>query len=641
MKRLFLILFFVVPVLSWGQNYSVSNGKAIKLFEKGQTALYQGNGSSAIHYLEQALEVEPDFIEAKIMLAEWYLDTKNDDMARQYYYSAVNTNPTFFTLAWLQLGELELKDSNFDKAKSCYETFLKIDRKNTDRHARAKYGISCIEFRKYALSHPVDFKPENLGSNINSPDDEYLPTLTVDGETLIFTRRFPRKPTTSALGDEEEDFYISHLVEGSWAKAVRMEEPVNSNDNEGAQCISQDGRIMFFTACGRQDGVGRCDLYMCTRKGDKWSKPRNMGTPVNSGSWESQPTFSIDGRTLYFVSDRKGGYGGMDIWKTTFGKEGWSAPVNMGPSINTAGDEMSPFIHFDDNTLYFASNGHVGMGGMDLFCSRRQDDGTWGQPQNLGYPINTSGDETNLIVSADGHTAFYSSNREGGYGKQDLYRFSLPEQFRPVITLCLRGVVTDAKTGARVSAQIQVIDVATSEVIATTNSDPLSGDFQISLPALHDYAIHATAKNYFFFSEHYELEKGMDDHYQWAPVETNISMQRIESGECIALRNVFFDFGTSTLHEHSQLELNKLIDVLNNNPSLRIELGGHTDNIGRPEDNLKLSEARAKAVLDYLVSKGISASRLTSKGYGETVPIADNSTPEGREQNRRTEIKIL
>lgn len=640
MKRLFLLL-VLLPIVSLGQNYSTSNSKAIKLFEKGQSAFYKGNVQEALRSFEQSLEIEPSFMEANIMLAEWYLDAKEPAKAKQHYYAVVNADPSFFTQAWLQIGNLELNDGNNVEAKLAYKQFLALDKKAKDRHAAAQKGIATADFRMEALAHPVAFSPVNLGGAVNSSNDEYLPAITVDGKTLIFTRRFPRNSSTVPGINEEEDFYVSTLQSNGWGQATRMAEPVNSHDNEGAQCISQDGRIMFFTACGRQDGAGRCDLYMCTRKGDKWSKPRNVGSPINTGAWESQPSFSIDGRTLYFVSDRKGGYGGLDIWKTVYGDRGWSEPENLGPSINTAGDEMSPFIHYDDRTLYFSSNGHVGMGGMDLFVSRRQEDGSWSKPENLGYPINTHDDETNLIVTADGRTAMYSSNREGGYGKQDLYSFILPEVARPTITVCMTGMVTDIQSGAKLSAQIQVIDLATGAVVATTSSDSQTGRYQISLPAGKDYAIHASAKGYLFYSQNYELDHGVEEDWKWQPDEVNIAMSRIEAGRRIALRNVFFATNKSEVLEESRVELDKLVEILKNNPTMRIELGGHTDNVGRPEDNQRLSESRAKAVYDYLVGHGIESSRMTYKGYGESQPVASNDTDEGRQKNRRTELKIL
>ncbi len=556
---LVVVLLAMVPLSALCQDYTSSNKKAIKEFEKGQTALYQGKTSAAVKCFEEAVKLDPSFCEANIILAEWYMDAGNKPLAKQYYYAAVNGNADFFTPVWLQLGDIELAEGNNEKAHSHYQTFLRLDKEHQDRHAAAQHGLQCAEFRLQALAHPVPFNPQNLGAAVNTPNDEYLPALTADGETLIFTRRFPRKATTTANTKEEEDFYQSRHGDQGWQRATRMSEPVNSNDNEGAQCISRDGRIMIFTACGRNDGLGRCDLYICQRHGDRWTKPRNMGPAINSGAWESQPSLSMDGKTLYFVSDRKGGYGGTDIWMSTLKEGVWSNPKNLGPAINTAGNESSPFIHYDNQTLYFASTGHVGMGGSDLFLARKQADGAWGAPENLGYPINTFGDESSLIVNAEGNMAYFSSDQYGGMGKQDLYCFELPQAARP------------------------------QEVVYKETSDTLT---------------------------------------------------TLAVGESITLDNIFFETGKWVLIESSKVELDRVAELLQQHGNLHIEVGGHTDNVGNDADNQRLSQQRAKTVYDYLVQRGVAAARLSYKGYGESRPVADNGTEEGRAANRRTTFTI-
>lgn len=614
------------------------------MFEKGQSALYQSNSSEAIHCFEKAIDLDSTFIEPNIMLAEWYLDTRKPMQAKKYYYAAVAINPAFFPQAWMELGKLELDEGNFEQAKANYQRFLQYDKRG-DHRTDALLGVKTADFRKYALAHPVPFNPENLGPNVNSVDDEYLPALTVDGGTLVFTRRFPRKPTTTATTAEEEDFYISQRTASGWSKAIRMAEPVNSNDNEGAQCVSQDGRVMFFTACGRRDGGGRCDIYMCTNKGDKWSRPRNLGPDVNSAAWESQPSFSIDGKTLYFSSDRKGGYGGKDIWKTVFMNGHWTAPENLGPTINTPGDESSPYIHYDDKTLYFSSNGHVGMGGLDLFLSHCTDTG-WETPTNLGYPINSAGDESGLIVAANGSTAIYASEREGGFGGQDLYAFELPVEVRAAVTFNVKGCVYDKKSQQKLKCFIQVFDVTREDrvkEVAEVSSDAEDGSYMVSLPNSGSYAFQISADGYLFYSENFDFEVGNAN----APdgkaysFSRDIALTPIEVGESIVLSNVFFAFGTSTLLEESRVDLDKVLDIMQKNPSLKVELAGHTDNIGKPADNQRLSEQRAKAVFDFLVGKGVASERLSYKGYGDTRPVADNNTEEGRAQNRRTTFTVV
>lgn len=653
LKIYIMLLFLALLTVVQGQEYSTQNKKAIKLYERAMETLYQGKNDAAMNGLEQALQEDNGFLEAHLVLADLMSNIdlasmeKNGEPSRHYrdeakrhYRAVVESKRDFFAPAWVNLGKLELYDRNYDEAIKCFETYLELDKRENETELDAKRGLKIARFRKEALAHPVPFNPQNLGATVNSRDDEYLPSLTADGQTLVFTRRFPRKATTTANTKEEEDLYVSTLNNGQWSRAERMPEPVNSTDNEGAQCISQDGRIMFYTACNRNDGGGRCDLYMCVNKSGRWSKPRNLGSAVNSGAWEGQPTFSIDGRTLYFVSNRKGGHGGMDIWKTTFDGGQWTAPENLGPEINTEFDEMSPFIHFDDHTLYFSSNRPEGMGGMDLFVAKRDDNGRWTQPTNLGYPINTEGDDNNLIVSADGRTAIFASQRDGGQGKMDLYSFELPVESRPTVAICFKGRVSNAKDGQPVASDIRIIDLANGTTVANTSSDGKNGLYIVSLPAGKDYAFHVTANGFLFHSQNVE-KNNENGNEQWQPVTVDIALHPIESGERIALRNVFFETGRWEILPESEYELAKVVDLLTKNPTLKIELGGHTDNVGRPEANQRLSEQRAKAVYDYLINKGILSNRLSYKGYGETQPVATNDTDEGRRENRRTEIKVL
>ncbi len=653
LKIYIMLLFLALLTVVQGQEYSTQNKKAIKLYERAMETLYQGKNDAAMNGLEQVLQEDDGFLEAHLVLADLMsnidlasMEENGEpsrhyrDEAKRHYRAVVESKSDFFAPAWVNLGKLELYDRNYDEAIKCFETYLELDKRESETELDAKRGLKIARFRKEALAHPVPFNPQNLGAAVNSRDDEYLPSLTADGQTLVFTRRFPRKATTTANTKEEEDLYVSTLNNGQWSRAERMPEPVNSTDNEGAQCISQDGRIMFYTACNRNDGGGRCDLYMCVNKSGRWSKPRNLGSAVNSGTWEGQPTFSIDGRTLYFVSNRKGGHGGMDIWKTTFDGGQWTAPENLGPEINTEFDEMSPFIHFDDHTLYFSSNRPEGMGGMDLFVAKRDDNGRWTQPTNLGYPINTEGDDNNLIVSADGRTAIFASQRDGGQGKMDLYSFELPVESRPTVAICFKGRVSNAKDGQPVASDIRIIDLANGTTVANTSSDGKNGLYIVSLPAGKDYAFHVTANGFLFHSQNVE-KNNENGNEQWQPVTVDIALHPIESGERIALRNVFFETGRWEILPESEYELAKVVDLLTKNPTLKIELGGHTDNVGRPEANQRLSEQRAKAVYDYLINKGIPSNRLSYKGYGETQPVATNDTDEGRRENRRTEIKVL
>ncbi len=638
MKKIAVILLIILGAGNANaQRYYSANKKAIAQYEKTIKYWLQGKTVQAIKGFEKTLEIAPDFIEANFMLGDIYIDTKDMEKAKKYYLNGVLTDSSYYTKGWYWLANIEMNDGNYDMAKQYFSIFLTLDKDNKDLQPLANKGIKEAEFREYSIANPIPFTPQNMGKMINTPYDEYLPALTADEQTLVITRKEPRKSTTTAMTPEEEDFYISTLdTNGNWTMAERVSEPLNSNDNEGAQCISQDGRFIVFTICG-EGGLGSCDLYWSKKIGDRWSKPRNLGAAVNSRYWDSQPSFSIDGKTLYFTSNRPGGKGGKDIWKTTLNENGrWNKAVNLGNSINTTQDETCPFIHYDDQTLYFASNGHIGMGGFDIFYSRKLNDTTWSMPTNIGYPINTSGEEMNLIVGASGNTAIFSSDKLDGYGGQDLYSFELYEDARPVPTTYMKGIVFDEKTNQRLAADFKIIDLENENEVVSATADPVTGSFLISLPVNKNYALNVSMDGYLFHSENIELLSGTPDE----PFLKNVGMKQLSVGESVVLKNVFFETNKYDLKDESRVELMKLHSFMQNNPTVSIEISGHTDNVGNDNDNQTLSENRAQAIYNFLIENGIEADRLSYKGYGETQPIDTNDTEEGRANNRRSEFKI-
>ena len=479
-----------------------------------------------------------------------------------------------------------------------------------------------------AMAHPVAFKPVNLGPEINTADDEYLPTATADESTLIFTRKI----------NNNEDFYKSVNRDGKWQTATYLSDQINTPQyNEGAQSISQDGKYLFFTGCNRPDGLGRCDIYVSQKKGNDWSKPFDLSPPVNSPAWESQPSISADGRTLYFASNRKGGYGGYDLWKSTLTSKGWGEPENLGPNINTAYDEQSPFIHADDSTLYFSSNGWPGLGGKDLFVSRLSKDGVWQKPENMGYPINSSGDENGLSVTANGTYAFFSSDNLNGFGGFDIYSFELPKSLRPLMVTYVKGTVVDSKSKQPLEVSVEITDLEKNKMVYEGYSDPSQGDFLATLTPGKNYGLNISRSGYLFYSQNFSLT----GHEVKTPFDITVLLQQIELGSKAVLNNIFFDTNKFNLKPESVSELQKLVEFLNLNPAVHIEISGHTDNVGNDQINQKLSEDRAKAVYIYLISNKINPARLVYKGYGKTQPIAPNTTEDGRKKNRRTEFKII
>ncbi len=478
-----------------------------------------------------------------------------------------------------------------------------------------------------------------MGENINSAYSEYLPSLTLDELRIVFTVLRPRdKKTVCDNCIEEEDIYYSEYENGEWLLRTPFD-LINTHFNEGGQSISPDGKYLIFTACERDGGYGSCDLYWSKRIGDTWTKPKNFGPPVNTEYWESQPSFSADGKTIIFTSARPGGIGGYDLWYTTMLGEGiFTNPINMGRPINTEADEDYPFFHPNGITLYFSSTGHRGMGGRDIFYSNKNlADETWSEPVNIGYPINTIDDEISLFVNATGNKAFFASNRPGGYGGEDLYWFELPEKIRPRAVTYMKGRIFDVADKFPLEALFKVIDLKTGKMVVSSTSDPKTGEFLICIPTNSMYALHVERSNYLFYSETFELE---GEHSDLDPFIKDIYLKRIELGENVVLNNIFFDTDKWELKPESEVELKKLVVLLKDNPNMKIEIAGHTDNIGSREHNLTLSENRAKAVCDYLVSKGISRGRLTYKGYGFDKPIGTNDTEEGRALNRRTEFTI-
>ncbi len=646
MKKLIWILLFILSISTiqtlnaQKQPRKGSNSsKAIAYFDKGTHLYDMRQNNDAITELKKAVKEDPDYVDAHMMLAEIYRDMGQKDLAIQSYKEVIRINPSFFPPAYCTLAKLELSIGNYQEAYEHAQAFINYPKQKESLVKDAQNILDIAEFSIHAIEHPVLFDPQNLGENINSEYSEYLPAISADDSMLVFTVLFPKtKNTIQQHNKEEEDLYVSYKKNGEWMPRSRLPEPLNSFGNEGAQCLAPDGQTVYFTACNREDGIGSCDIYVSKKQGNSWTQPINLGVPVNTPYWETQPSIASDGRTLYFLSNRPGGFGDADIWRTYLQDDGtWTVPENLGDSINTPKKEMSPYIHPDNHTLYFASSGHVGMGGLDVFYSRMDENGKWHKPVNLGYPINTFADEVNLIVSAKGDKAYFSSDREGGFGQQDLYAFDLYPEARPVLVTYMKGKVYDAATKAPLEAYFEVVDLASGKIAASSTSDVVTGNYLVSLPSNAQYALNVAKEGYLFFSETFDL-KGINSQ---KPYYKDIPLHKLEIGASVVLKNIFFATAKSELKEESKVELQKIMTLLKNNPALAIEISGYTDNVGNPEANKILSTQRALSVYNYLIQNGIDKSKLTYKGYGETQPIDTNNTEEGRANNRRTEFKII
>jgi len=607
--------------------------KANTIYELAINKARNGDYETSIKMINEALKIEPKFVDAYLSLAGINADLKDYTSSVSYFEKAFALDSVYTNYYLLPYSISLAGCGRFADAFNAVNIFLNNPKIN-------ERSIQAGEFRKktyqfaidYAKSHPDTgyvFAPKNLGDSINTPALEYFPSLTIDGKKLIFTRRQNNKET----------FYESDLENGTWGDAFPLIGKINSPEfNVGAQNISQDGEWLVYTGCNFPGGFGSCDLYISYLTKNGWSEPQNLGGNVNTEFWESTPSLSPDKKDLYFSSNRPGGYGGKDIWVCHRNDRGyWSQPENLGPDINTAGDESTPFIHADNQTLYFNSNGLPGYSEKpDLFVTRKLANGKWSTPENLGYPINTIDDEGSMIVTADGKTAYYSSDKKDTKGGLDIYTFDLRNDIRPFRTLWAKGKVYDNKTKAGLPSTVILTDIDTRQVVSKLQTDE-DGNYLITLPVGKDYAFNVHRKGYLFYSANYNMSGTSPD----SVFTADIPLEPIEANAKVILKNVFFDTKETDLKPASITELDNVVRLMNENPNMKILISGFTDNVGKPADNLKLSTGRAVSVVNYLVKKGVNKDRLSYKGFGEKSPVASNETDKGRALNRRTEMSVV
>ncbi len=638
MRHLWLIsLLLLFRVSAFAQHTSSGSKRAIRMFEEAVAHYREMDLDGAESSLLKALRSDGDFIEAYQLISQVCYESGRIGEAIHYYSRGLEIDPEGNPDGYRLLAGLTIQTGDYARTLELAEKFLSFPPEQvSSRQTGILLKEKCL-FAMEAMKNPVPFQPENLGDSVNSAYSEYWPCLSVDEQLLMFTVMMPRDPAADLLPwNLQEDFYYVLRKGNSWSGRASAGAPLNTPDNEGAHTMTADGKTLYFTACNRRDGKGMCDIYRSEWRGDRWGEPQNLGSPVNSRYSEKHPTISADGRMLLFTSNRPGGKGSFDIWASVREAGGWGTPVNLGDSVNTGGLEQSPFLHPDGRSLYFSSTGWPGMGQGDLFLSRLDGDHHWSRPVNLGYPLNTYNDEIGLTVNARGNTAYFASDRGRGTDT-DIYTFELPPAIRPVLVSYLAGRVFDAHNMKGLSAVIRLIDLETEEVVMETASGPGEGDYLVSLPTDRDYALNVSAEGYLFYSAHFSFT---GEHSRKQPFQRDIPMEKIGVGSAVVLNNIFFNTGSDELLDASLAELNRVAAFLNENPSLAVEISGHTDNTGSAEHNQELSERRAGAVVDYLKGKGIPPARLHPAGYGEREPVAGNDTEEGRAQNRRTEMKI-
>ena len=643
-----------------------------KIYEMGE-AFY----SQAIEPYLQAHNFNPNNANLNFKLGKCYLNSNFKQKALAHLEKARNLDKKVDPDIDFYLGKAYHLEKEWDKAISHFYNFQKNMTSDTDPslvNESDKEIKECKNGKELSLK-PVRVKIENLGKQINTENHEYKPLITADESMIFFTSRRPNtigNEKDPVYNDYYEDIYYStKQADGTWSQAKNVGEPVNTSDHDANSGLSIDGSKLIIYLGNKNNG----DLYESLLSGEKWGAPRDFGKNINSDKYhESSASYSIDGKALYFVSDKPGGIGDRDIYVSYLDEKGkWGKAENLGPIVNTEYGEEGVFMHPDGKTLYFSSQGHNSIGGYDIFKTVYDEKSKkWSKPENIGYPVNTTDDDVFYVVSASGKHGYYTSVNSSGYGGRDLYMISfvteekkekpveikkeevvaqtvvddkkLPEpkveekkvDLTPRLTI-LKGIISDELSKKPLDASIEIIDNELNKTIFSISSNSASGRYLVSLPAGKNYGIAVKKDGYLFHSENFNIP----DSAAFQEIIKDVDLKKIQVGNTIVLKNIFYDFDKATLRPESTNELERLLKLLNEMPTLKIEISSHTDSKGANDYNLKLSENRAKSVIEYLIKAGIKPERLVSKGYGEEKPVSTNDTDEGRQMNRRTEFKIL
>ncbi|CCH52712.1 OmpA/MotB domain protein [Fibrisoma limi BUZ 3] len=629
---LFSLLPFLLPPFLFSS--SAQNQKAKELYDQSIKLFGQRKANEAIPFMQEAIKRDPNFLDAHLKLGQLYEFTKRFEPAIASYRDAVRLQPDnpATGAAYQSLSNILLRLGRYQEALPYLEKYKSLFPDESVQGKRIGRLIEGARFGQEAVQHPQPVDPKPVSSVLNTTPSQYFPVLTADEQTLVFTALKP---------EGDEDLYVSSFNGETWSPPISLSSDINTVDNEGTASLSADGRTLVFTACQGRKGFGSCDLYVSRKTGTTWSAPDNLGPTINTRFYESQPSLSADGRRLYFVSDRPGGHGRRDIWRSDIDASGtWGNPVNIGDKVNTPFNEASPFIHANGRSLFFASDGHVGMGGYDLFVADSTSSG-WSAPANLGYPINTSEDQASLFVSANGRRAYYSfeEQKDGVSQKSRLYVFDLPESLRERVkpVSFLKGVIADARTQKPLAATVELIDLGTNQVISRVQADEQTGQYTAVLPSGGEYALYVSVPGYLFKSLSFDFTQKTTGE----GMALSVPLEPVGAASKETLNNLFFESGRYDLADKSRTELDRLSAFLTANPTVRIEIAGHTDDRGDAAANLTLSQKRAQSVVTYLTKAGIDPSRIKAIGYGKTKPVAPNTSDENRRLNRRIEWRVL
>lgn len=577
-----------------------------------------------------------------------YLEKAASSVVREYVGDYIESNAPVDL--FMLLGIVYHIDYKFNKAVENFDKFIKYAEFDDPELVDS---VKVLKEKSYTairvINNPLSIKIENLGELVNTNYPEYSPVITSDMKTLYFTSR--REGSTGDKKDAKglffEDVYYSSLgSDNRWSTAKHIGGKINTVGHEATISISPDGKTILLYRDDKGDG----NIYFSELlENNEWSKPEKLPEPINSKSWETHACFSPDMNFIYFVSNRPGGYGGRDIWVSEKIGGHWTEAENLGPTINTPYDEDSPYMLPDGMTLYFSSQGHENMGGFDIFISTISEDGFWSTPENMGYPVNTTEDDVFYIPTPDEKHAYYSSSKNYGIGGQDLYYMTIVKAKKKTITL--RGRVADANSYKALEADIEFYSKNKEQVVANLTSGKEDGTYKTTLMFGDEYEIKVKADGYKMGTYHIAVAE--DEKREELVLDMFLSklllagdtakakLEDVRVGEKITLNNIFYDFDRATLRPESVEELNRLVKLMIDLPTLKIEIMSHTDNVGSDTYNMDLSNRRAESVVSFLIKSGISKDRLVAKGYGESQPVATNTTDEGRQANRRTEFRIL
>lgn len=635
MPRCLFWFCFLLPVLPLiGQEYSIIDRRAINFYEEGEQYSSRKQWEEAIASYQAAYDRSHDFFEAYLRHAQVLLATGEPSNALEVAERGKRRlkNQDLFRgrFAWLtaqimvELGDFYPAIAEFQKS----ETLLDEQFLQSKAFLQQKKRFVFIE---QELSQQKEISKERLPKPLNSFHLQYFPVLTADSKKILFTKRDGLK------NFEHEDIYVSYLEDEGWTEPVPLSQTINTSYNEGTCTISGDGNILIFTSCDTPDSFGSCDLYITHKVNGKWQRASNMGRNVNSRFWDSQPSLSADGRVLFFSSNRQGGHGGNDIWYSERSEDGyWTEAKNIGPHVNTSKDEVSPFIFFNNEVLFFASDGHIGFGGKDLYMSNF-DMGTFGPPSNLGYPINDQKDQLALFITAQQDYAYYTetSYQDGKADSSFLYRFNFPKEIDLGEDIIVsEGRVLDKKTGQPIDARLSLVNLENDSTMYEFLSDGETGEFLMLYPDKSLTGLYVEKKGY--IPRIYNVDRdSLKNHRNIA-----IELDPIESGKNFVFENVYFDTDRADLKEASVSSLKILFAFLTLHPEVNIHIEGHTDNVGGTAYNVALSLKRAESVKRYLIDLGIPEKRMETFGKGDSIPLKPNDSEENRSFNRRIEVII-